>query len=63
MLAEWLVVRVFYCITDFAMLNPVNLSRFVTLTLWYFVTPKQVRHWFRVERECDIFEFNLGSHS
>ena len=38
-LVEWLVVRVFYCITDFTMLNTVNLSGFVTLTLWHFATP------------------------
>jgi len=38
-LVEWLVVRVFYCITDFTMLNTVNLSGFVTLTLAEFVTP------------------------
>ena len=36
---EWLVVCVFYCITDFTMLNTVNLCRFVTLTLAEFVTP------------------------
>jgi len=29
----------FYCITDFTMLNAVNLSGFVTLTLAEFVTP------------------------
>jgi len=44
------------------MLNPVNLSGFVTLTLWHFVTPKQVRHWLGVKRECAIFEFNLRCH-
>jgi len=38
-LVEWLIVRVFYTPTDFMMLNTVNLTRFVTLTLWYFVTP------------------------
>ena len=43
-LVEWLIVRVFYCITDFMMLNTVNLSGFVTLTLGHFVTPQQVRH-------------------
>ena len=41
-LVNWLVVRVFYCIADFTMLNTVNLGRFVTLTLAEFVTPKQV---------------------
>ena len=44
-LVDWLVVRVFYCITDFTMLNTVNLGRFVTLTLAEFVTPQQVLHW------------------
>jgi hypothetical protein len=34
----------FYCITDFTMLDAVNLGRFVTLTLWHFTTPQQVRH-------------------
>jgi len=43
-----------YAITDFMMLNAVNLSRFVTLTLWYLVTPQERTHWFSVERECDI---------
>ena len=62
-LVEWLVVRVFYCITDFTMLNTVNLSGFVTLTLWHFVTPQQVRHWLVVDGECDSVEFNLRSHN
>ena len=52
----------FYCITDFTMLNAVNLGRFVTLTLWHFVTPKQVRHGLVVDSEGNVFEFNLGSH-
>ena len=59
-LVEWLVVRVFYGITDFAMLNSVNLCRFVTLTLWHFVTPQQVRHWFVVDSKGDVLKFNLG---
>ena len=52
------------------MLNPVNLSGFVTLTFWHFVTPQErtqvcwhATTWFRVQRECAIFEFNLGSSS
>ena len=53
----------FYSITDFTMLNPVNLSGFVTLTLWHFVTPQERTHRLRVQRECAIFEFNLGSHT
>ena len=61
-LLHWHVVRVFYCITDFTMLNTVNLSGFVTLTLWHFVTPKKVRHWLVVDGECDSVEFNTLSH-
>ena len=38
-LLDWSVVRVFYAVADFMMLNTVNLGRFVTLTLWHFVTP------------------------
>ena len=38
-LVEWLIVRVFYALAYFMMLNTVNLTWFVTLTLWYFVTP------------------------
>ena len=38
-LSKWLEVHMFYTPTDFMMLNAVNLTRFVTLTLWYFVTP------------------------
>ena len=59
---NWHVVRVFYCITDFTMLNTVNLCGFVTLTLWHFVTPQQVRHWLVVDGECDSVEFNTLSH-
>ena len=44
-LVDWLIVRVFYARTDFTMLNTVNLGRFVTLTLWHFVTPQQVIYW------------------
>ena len=33
-----------YARTDFAMLNTVNLGRFVTLTLGHFATPQQVLH-------------------
>jgi len=55
-LLHWHVVRMNYSITYFTMLNTVNLSGFVTLTLWYFVTPQQVRHWFVVNRERHVFE-------
>ena len=40
-LVDWLIVRVFYCVADFTMLNTVNLGRFVTLTLWCLVTPQE----------------------
>jgi len=53
----------FYARTDFAMLDTVNLGRFVTLTFWHFVTPQQVRHGLVVNSECDVVEFNLGSHN
>jgi hypothetical protein len=43
-LVNWLIVRVFYRVADFTMLNTVNLGRFVTLTLGHLVTPQQVRH-------------------
>ena len=52
----------FYARTDFTMLNTVNLSGFVTLTLWHFVTPQQVRHGLVVDGECDSVEFNTLSH-
>ena len=55
-LLHWHVVRMNYGITDFMMLNTVNLSGFVTLTLGHFVTPQQVRHWFVVNRERNVFE-------
>jgi hypothetical protein len=61
-LLNWHVVRMNYGITDFMMLNTVNLSGFVTLTLRHFVTPQQVRHWFVVDGECDSVEFNTLSH-
>ena len=48
----------FYCITDFTMLNTVNLGWFVTLTLAEFVTPKQVRHGLVVDSERNVFKFN-----
>jgi len=45
-LIDWLVVHMFYgaanvtyAAANFMMLNAINLSRFVTLTLWHFVTP------------------------
>ena len=47
-----------YGITDFTMLNTVNLSGFVTLTLWHFVTPQQVRHGLVVDGERYVFQFN-----
>ena len=50
----------FYRTADFMMLNPVNLGRFVTLTLWHFVTPQQVRHWFVVDSKGNVLKFNLG---
>ena len=59
-LLHWHVVRMNYGITDFMMLNTVNLSGFVTLTLWHFVTPQQVRHWFVVDSEGNVLKFNLG---
>ena len=48
----------FYARTDFTMLNTVNLSGFVTLTLWHFVTPQQVRHGLVVDSERYVFQFN-----
>ena len=47
-----------YGITDFTMLNTVNLSGFVTLTLWHFVTPQQVRHGLVVDSKGNVFQFN-----
>jgi len=38
-LVDWLVVRVFYAAADFMMLNAVDFSWFVTLSLWHFITP------------------------
>jgi len=38
-LLNWHIVHMFYAVTDFMMLNAVDLGWFVTLTLWYFVTP------------------------
>ena len=61
-LVNWLVVRVFYCVADFTMLNTVNLGRFVTLTFGNFVTPQQVRHRLVVDSEGNVLKFNLGSH-
>jgi len=45
-----------YGITDFTMLNAIDFGGFVTLTLRHFVTPQQVRHWFVVNRERNVFE-------
>jgi len=61
-LVKWLVVRVFYCVTDFTMLNTVNLCRFVTLTLWHFVTPQQVRHGLVVDSKGNVLKFNSLCH-
>ena len=61
-LVEWLVVRVFYCVTDFMMLNTVNLSGFVTLTLRHFITPQQVRHGLVVDSKGNVLKFNTLSH-
>ena len=55
---NWLIVHMFYARTDFTMLNTVNLSGFVTLTLRHFVTPKQVRHGLVVDGERYVFQFN-----
>ena len=49
-----------YGITDFTMLNTVNLSGFVTLTLRHFVTPQQVRHGLVVDSKGNVLKFNLG---
>ena len=57
---NWHVVRVNYCITDFTMLNTVNLSGFVTLTLWHFVTPQQVRHGLVVDSKGNVLKFDFG---
>lgn len=62
-LVDWHVVHVFYSIRYFTVLNTVNLSGFVTLTFWHFVTPQERTHWLSVQRECDIFKLNLGSSS
>ena len=59
-LLHWHVVRMNYGITDFMMLNTVNLSGFVTLTLWHFVTPQQVRHGLVVNSKGNVLKFNLG---
>ena len=61
-LVDWLIVRVFYCVADFTMLNTVNLGWFVTLTFGYFVTPQQVRHGLVVDSKGNVLKFNLGSH-
>jgi hypothetical protein len=45
----------FYSVADFMMLNTINLSWFVTLTLWHFVTPHERLDWFTATRECDFF--------
>ena len=58
----WHVVRMNYSVTDFMMLNTVNLCGFVTLTLWHFVTPQQVRHWLLINSKCNLFKFNSLCH-
>ena len=57
---NWLIVHMFYARTDFVMLNTVNLSGFVTLTLRHFVTPKQVRHWLVVDSKGNVLKFDFG---
>ena len=57
-LLNWHVVRMNYGITDFTMLNTVNLSGFVTLTLRHFVTPQQVRHGLVVDSKGNVLKFN-----
>ena len=54
-LVDWLVVRVFYAVADFMMLNAVDFSWFVTLTLWHSITPHERTHRFTTARECDFF--------
>ena len=51
-----------YGITDFMMLNTVNLSGFVTLTLWHFVTPQQLLHRLLINSKCNLFKFNSWCH-
>ena len=45
-LLNWLVVHMLYTVTDFMMLNAHDFGRFVTLTLWHSITPKQIIHGF-----------------
>ena len=37
--------------------NTIDLCWFVTLSTFLCVTPQQRFDWFRVQRKCDIFEF------
>ena len=59
-LVEWLVVRVFYWITDFHLFNNVNLRGFVSLTFRHFVTPQQVRHGLVVDSKGNVLKFDFG---
>ena len=43
-LAKRLVVHMLYALAYFMMLNTIDLAWFVTLTLWYCVTPQQLTH-------------------
>ena len=54
-LVDWLVVRVFYAVTDFMMLNAIDFGRFVTLTFWHCVTPQQRTHRFTTKDKCCVF--------
>lgn len=57
-LLNWHIVRMFYGVADFTMLNTVNLGRFATLTLAEFVTPKQLFHRLVVDSEGNVLQFN-----
>ena len=62
-LVDWLVVRVFYAVTDFMMLNTVNLSGFVTLSTLLFVTPHQIIHGLLINTKGDRLELDsLHTH-
>ena len=38
-LVDWLVVRVFYAVADFMMLNAIDFGWFVTLSTFLLITP------------------------
>jgi len=44
------------------MLNAIDFSGFVTLTLWHFVTPQQLLHWLLINSKCNLFKFNSLCH-